>query len=67
MRCERCNGLMVIQRFGDLLDDSGRMFFNAWRCISCGEVVDAVILGNRRRRPAPSTHRNRKLKMAHKG
>ncbi len=55
---------MVIQRYGDLLDDSGRIHFDAWRCVSCGEVVDSVILGNRRKRPAPFAHGNRKLKIA---
>ncbi len=67
MRCERCRGLMVIERCGDTLDDSGRLFFDAWRCVSCGDVVDAVILSHRRRRPEPKRHGNRKLKTAGKG
>ena len=67
MRCDRCNGLMVVQRYGDLLDDSGRLFFDAWRCITCGDVVDPVIRVNRKNRPNPSVHGNRKLKMVGKG
>lgn len=66
MRCERCDGLMVVQRYGDMFDDSGRTYFEAWRCISCGEVVDPVIRDNRRKRPAGLLHGNRKLKMAGK-
>ena len=52
MRCLRCKGLMALTRFYDLLDDTGRIAFNAWRCICCGEVLDSVIYQNR-------THRSR--------
>lgn len=50
--CPRCGGLMVADRFFDLLDDTGQLQFMAARCVSCGEVLDPVILENRLRREA---------------
>jgi len=47
MHCPRCNGLMSLTRFYDLRDDTGTFSFVAWRCISCGEVLDSVIYRNR--------------------
>ena len=41
-RCPRCNGLMVAEWCEDLSD------YRAQRCVQCGEVVDPVILQNRR-------------------
>ena len=41
-RCPRCNGLMVAQWCEDLSDYSGR------RCVQCGELIDPVIMQNRR-------------------
>ncbi|MGH7230218.1 MAG: hypothetical protein ACREJU_02525 [Nitrospiraceae bacterium] len=38
-RCLRCSGLMVIERCSD---------FPVGRCVQCGEVIDPVILRNRR-------------------
>ena len=37
----------------DLQDDTGQIGLTAWRCKSCGEVIDSVILQNRER-PAPN-------------
>ena len=47
MQCPRCGGLMVIDRFQDLLDDTGEIRFYGIRCILCGETLDPVILMNR--------------------
>lgn len=57
-QCTRCGGLMVADRYIDLLDDTGKLEFTADRCIQCGEVVDQTILRNRmanlaRSAPAP--------------
>ena len=41
-RCPRCSGLMVAEWCEDL---SG---YTAQRCVQCGEVIDPVILQNRR-------------------
>ena len=49
-RCSRCGGLMVVDQCFDFLDDSGHMSFFARRCVQCGELVDPVILQNRRLR-----------------
>ncbi len=42
VRCPRCNGVMVYERFQDMLD-----LFYAWRCLNCGEIVDPVVARNR--------------------
>ena len=48
MQCMRCHGLMVRHFIVDLLstENGGR----AWRCVSCGAIVDPVILTNGPRR-----------------
>jgi hypothetical protein len=51
MRCNRCQGLMVFDRFLDVCGEMGRLWFRGWRCLSCGEIVDPVILSNRRTAP----------------
>ena len=50
-RCWRCGGLMVTEQCFDLLSDSGHLDFLAQRCVQCGELVDPLILRNRRLRP----------------
>lgn len=42
MKCSRCNGVMVYEKFFGLQED-----FWGWRCIFCGEIIDQVILENR--------------------
>lgn len=51
--CARCGGLMVIEYYMDLQDDTGQIGLKAWRCTSCGEVIDPTILRNRVS-PAPN-------------
>ena len=54
--CPRCHGLMVAEFSMDLLHGNGELEFLASRCVQCGEVVDPVILKNRRiqrRSPTP--------------
>jgi hypothetical protein len=46
--CTRCGGLMVGEFCMDLLNGIGELEFLASRCVLCGEVVDPVILKNRR-------------------
>jgi hypothetical protein len=43
---------MVADRFTDLLDETGQITFGGLRCVSCGEIVDPVILSNRQHRAA---------------
>jgi hypothetical protein len=54
--CVRCGGLMVADRYIDLLDDTGQLEFTANRCVQCGEVVDATILRNRMANKARVQH-----------
>ncbi len=42
MKCYRCGGVMVLEKFYGISED-----FLGWRCIFCGEIVDKVILENR--------------------
>ncbi len=51
--CTRCGGLMVLEHYMDLQDDTGQIGMTALRCTSCGEVIDPVILQNRVK-PAPN-------------
>lgn len=44
--CPRCRGLSVATRFG-----TGYWWaFDGWLCLNCGDVIDPVILTNRRNR-----------------
>ena len=47
MQCPRCGGLMIVERFQDLLDETGRINFYALRCLLCSETLDPTILMNR--------------------
>ncbi len=49
MTCERCDGLMVSEWICDLHGMNSDLCANAYRCVLCGNVVDAAILENRRR------------------
>jgi len=60
MHCPRCKGVMVRDVFEDLMDDTGSLFFNGWRCIICGEILDPVIANNRDTSPSPLIGRARK-------
>ncbi len=42
MKCHRCGGVMVFEKFYSTSED-----FLGWRCVICGEIVDQVILENR--------------------
>ncbi len=56
--CTRCGGLMVNDFCMDVLNNTGESEFAAKRCVQCGEVVDPVILQNRRTRQEPMTGRS---------
>ena len=46
MECIKCQGLMVYDRFIDLM--GGSAWFYGWRCTSCGSIIDKVIIENRK-------------------
>jgi len=49
MRCARCDGLMVREKFEDLGElGSSDHEYTGWRCINCGTIVDPVIAARRR-------------------
>ena len=49
MRCARCNGLMVREKFEDLGGlGSGDHEYAGWRCINCGAIVDPLRAEHRR-------------------
>ena len=43
IKCHRCRGAMVYDKF---YGSQGQ--FLGWKCLICGEIVDPVILQNRR-------------------
>ncbi len=43
MRCDRCGNTMVQEKFY-----GPHEHFLGWRCIYCGEIIDQLILKNRR-------------------
>jgi hypothetical protein len=42
MRCQRCSGRMIFEKFYDV----NNVFFG-WHCVICGEILDPVILLHR--------------------
>ena len=39
MTCQRCDGLMVRERYDDLELGSAGHEISAWRCLNCGAIV----------------------------
>ena len=44
MRCPKCKGKMYSEKFYDFVRG-----FDAWKCVSCGELLDPTIVSNRAR------------------
>jgi hypothetical protein len=55
MHCLRCHGLMVPIWLEDA--ESSTLCFPGWRCLLCGEVIDAGIDANRKGLPVPTRSR----------
>jgi hypothetical protein len=55
--CMRCDGLLVSEDCMDLLDETGEIRFKAWRCVCCGNLIDTVIVRNRKHRGEPRRSR----------
>jgi hypothetical protein len=62
--CARCGGLLLTQHYIDLLDDTGQIDITAWHCRVCGEVIDPVILKNRRSPPPNLLYGTKKRKFS---
>jgi len=55
MRCTRCDGLMVGEKFEDSGGvGSGDHEYAGWRCVNCGTIVDPVITAHRSLKSASS-------------
>ena len=62
--CARCGGLMIVEQYVDVEGHSGEVFFEAWRCMNFGEVVDRVVLENRSKPDPPSLDGPKRRKFA---
>jgi len=47
MKCTRCEGLMVVDNLVDLQESCVPMWMRGMRCVSCGNIVDPLILRHR--------------------
>lgn len=47
MKCTRCEGLMVVDNLVDLQESLVPMWMRGMRCVSCGNIVDPLILRHR--------------------
>ncbi|HZR45738.1 MAG TPA: hypothetical protein VFA47_03460 [Candidatus Manganitrophaceae bacterium] len=56
MRCRRCHGMMITDHIND---ERGRAAHPVFRCILCGEIIDPIILMNRKERSLPPLSRRR--------
>jgi hypothetical protein len=48
LTCTRCGGLMVSEGLIDLWSVASKLDGGARRCVQCGDVIDGVIMRNRR-------------------
>lgn len=46
MKCPKCDGLMMYEKFLDM-GASSTYYFYGWRCITCGTIIDDTIIENR--------------------
>lgn len=65
IHCRKCNGKMVREKFYDYLDGTGKYCFNGQRCLLCGDIVDPVIMGNRKIKIHEKPRVARKRKFSH--
>lgn len=60
--CSRCGGLMVNEVCLDLMNSTSELECATRRCVQCGDIVDPVILRNRRcHQESMSTQSTQKL------
>lgn len=53
MKCQRCQGLMIKDKIYD--PDGQFLHLDIWRCVNCGETVDAAILQARKEKEAKNS------------
>jgi hypothetical protein len=67
MSCQRCAGWLVPEWFTDVLDETGQIRCEGWRCINCGNIQEPLIIYHQTtaladvRRSRPRTRRLAKL------
>ena len=49
MNCSKCGGLMIFEEFARTATEEKRWLYEGWRCVHCGEIIDPVILLNRKK------------------
>jgi hypothetical protein len=62
MTCQRCKGLMVRIH---LDDERTRVSLDAMTCLVCGDLVDEVILENRKRSILGQAQKSRRRSVRH--
>ena len=67
MTCLRCGGAMNHEEFCNDAEGSVPWGYTGWRCLYCGDVIDPLILQNRRRpmrraKPPRSSYQRRPVK-----
>ena len=48
MKCPKCGGEMNFEEFINLGADGAPWSYEGWHCVYCGEIVDPLILMNRK-------------------
>lgn len=56
MNCPKCQGMLVQDLIYDVFESKGSLRSDAWRCISCGNVIDPVVLRNRSKQRIEPVH-----------
>ena len=46
MKCPKCKGVMVYETFTN--QDNLAWHYDGWRCLYCGDVIDPVIMANKK-------------------
>lgn len=59
MKCPKCEGLMIYEKFMDM-EESSNFYFYGWRCLSCGNIVDSTIVANRALNENPPVEKKRR-------
>jgi hypothetical protein len=65
MKCQKCGGWMSFEHFLHTENEGIPWSYEGWRCVYCGEVVDPLILLNRKRSISKKkTHDDQEEKVA---
>ena len=48
MKCPKCGGVMSFSKFMSLSNEEMPWSYEGWRCVYCGEIIDPLILLNRK-------------------